>query len=174
MLIGTLYFVVFEYDHSRILTYIAVIPVIFIPFYLKKGKGFIDDKELLYYNLFVFLADFLGCVVNLYNQIWWYDLFIHFLSGIYTFIIAFYLLNKMNIKKNSIWFDLLFGICFVMFIASVWEFFEFGVDYFLGMNLQHQIDSGVVDTMEDMIVAFLGGMVASVVVLIRKKMEFIL
>lgn len=157
MLVGTLYYVVYCYDDSRLLTYLAIIPVLLAPLCLKKTKYRLDMNELFIYYLFVFLADFLGCVVNLYNEIWWYDLFAHFLSGIFTAMVGRFLLDKMKVKERTKWFDFLFEISFVMLIASIWEFFEFGVDYLLDMNLQHQLDTGIVDTMEDMLAAFVGG-----------------
>ena len=97
MIIGTLWFTIFQYDTSRILTYVAVIPVIFIPNILRKTKYQSSDRELFGYYLFVFLAYFLGSVVNLYQMIWWYDLFMHFSSGIFTFILGMKILER---EKN--------------------------------------------------------------------------
>lgn len=157
MIIGTLYFVIFQYDDSRLLTYLAVILVLVAPLLLKKTKYKLGDLELFCYYLFLFFADFLGCVVNLYNEISWYDLFMHGVSGIFTFGVAFFLLNRLSIQGRTFWFDVFFAICFVMFVAGIWELFEYGADCFLSMDLQHHIDTGVVDTMEDMLAALIGG-----------------
>lgn len=160
MILGTGYFSVFQYDSSRILTYLAVIPVLGMPLLLKKTKYKLNDKEMFCYYLFVFMADFLGCVVNLYNIIWWYDIVIHFCSGIFTFLIGLFLLDKFNIKENNIKFRLLFCFCIVITVAGLWELFEFLSDVILGMDLQHNIDTGVNDTMTDMLAAFGGGMIS--------------
>ena len=62
-----------------------------------------------------------------------------------------------------------FGIVFVCFVALIWELCEFGADCLLNMDLQHNLDTGVVDTMEDMMAAFLGGISCLVVSIIYKK-----
>lgn len=160
MLIGTLYFVLFSYDGSRLLTYLAVVPVLAAPCIFCKIKYRLRDFELLIYYIFIFLADFLGCVVNLYNLVGWYDLFTHFLSGIFTFWIGIFILDKIQFRGKNILFELFFSISVVMLVASVWEFFEFGADILLDMDLQHHMDTGVVDTMTDMLVAFLGGILS--------------
>ena len=41
-------------------------------------------------------------------------------------------------------------------VAGAWEFFEFGMDQLTGSNLQHWIETGVEDTMYDMLAAFIG------------------
>ncbi len=160
IMLGTLYFTIFHYDSQRILTYLAVIPVLIAPYILRKTKYQLDDSELFYYYLFIFFADFLGCVANLYNIVWWYDIFIHFCSGIFTFAIGLFLLKKwQQLQRNLMTITFCLGI--TMLVASGWEFFEFLTDNLLGMNLQHNIDTGVIDTMQDMIAAFLGGILAS-------------
>lgn len=54
-------------------------------------------------------------------------------------------------------------------IASLWEFLEYGADTFLKMNVQHSIETGVSDTMEDMLVAFLGSIIVSILYIIESK-----
>ena len=46
-----------------------------------------------------------------------------------------------------------------MAIAVVWEIFEYSMDTFLGTNMQK---SGLVDTMEDLIVATIGAVTVGV------------
>ena len=41
--------------------------------------------------------------------------------------------------------------------------FEFGMDSITGSNLQHNLDTGVADTMWDMIAAFVGGFISSLI-----------
>lgn len=158
--LGTLSFGVFQYNSSRLLTYLAVIPVLSAPYLVSKSKFKLGNKELCYYYLFVLLAYFLGCVVNLYKYIWWYDSFVHFISGIFSFGVGLYLVRRMHNVGINKWFLVFFCLCFVMFIAGIWEFFEFGVDNLLAMNLQHNKDTGVVDSMIDMLSAFVGGILS--------------
>ena len=44
-------------------------------------------------------------------------------------------------------------------IAVIWEFFEYGMDLLMAMDLQHVETTGVSDTMTDLIVAFLGSII---------------
>ena len=56
----------------------------------------------------------------------------------------------------------------VMSVACLWELFEFASDTLLGMNLQHS-NNGVMDTMIDILVAFIGGILSSIGYYIVKK-----
>ncbi len=158
-------------SYDRILGDITVPFVLLIPRIM--GKIFkikITSAMELVYVLFIILAQFLGSVVNLYNKVWWYDLFAHFLSGILTSVLSLVVLNWFGVynRKNK-WFNFLFIISFTLMIASIWEFMEFGTDTFFGMNVQHSIETGVRDTMEDMLVAFLGSLIVSISYLVENK-----
>ena len=54
----------------------------------------------------------------------------------------------------------IFGIVFIS--AGLWEIIEYSVDLITASNLQHNKDTGVVDTMEDMIACFVGGILSSI------------
>ena len=82
LLLGTLLVAVFAYLPSHLLTYFAVIPLVIIPDMLDKMKLNLEEKDKTIYFAFVFFAYFLGSVVNLYNITWWYDILMHFISGI--------------------------------------------------------------------------------------------
>lgn len=158
-------------SYDRILGDVTVPFVLLIPRIM--GKIFkikITSAMELVYVLFIILAQFLGSVVNFYNKIWWYDLFAHFLSGILTSVLSLVVLNWFGVynRKNK-WFNFLFIISFTLMIASIWEFMEFGTDTFFGMNVQHSIETGVRDTMEDMLVAFLGSLIVSISYLVENK-----
>ena len=147
-------------NYSRVLTYIAIFPILLLPFIINKTKYKLTDIETMMYYIFIFLADFLGCVVNLYNTISWYDMFVHFLSGIATFILALIIYKHISKEKNKL-LKIIFCMGIVAIIAVVWELFEYFMDTYVGMNLQHTLDTGVTDTMQDMLVALLGGFLSS-------------
>lgn len=147
-------------NYSRVLTYIAIFPILLLPFIINKTKYKLTDIETMMYYIFIFLADFLGCVVNLYNTISWYDMFVHFLSGIATFILALIIYKHISKEKNKL-LKIIFCMGIVAIIAVVWELFEYFMDTYVGMNLQHTLDTGVTDTMQDMLVALLGGLLSS-------------
>ncbi len=157
--------------YDRLLSSASIVLVLFIPRIL--GKLFkikISDAMELVYILFIILAQLLGSSVNLYNTVWWYDLFAHFLSGILIAVLALVVMDWFGVYKvkNKL-FNALFMICFSLALASLWEFAEFGVDTFLGMNVQHAIETGVKDTMEDMLIAFLGTMIVAIAYVVEDK-----
>ncbi len=155
--------------YDRLLGDITVGLVLLLPRIIAKIFNIkITDEMELVYILFIILAQFFGSVVNLYNLTWWYDLFAHFLSGVLTSVLALVVMNWFGVyKEKNKWFNSLFIICFTLMVASIWEFIEFGSFVFLKMDVQHHLTTGVFDTMEDMLVAFLG----SVIVVIRYLTE---
>ena len=147
-----------EENNNMILTCLALPLVLLIPFILRKLKVLnLNPNALFVYNLFMFFADFLGCVVGLYNKTTYYDVVMHFVSGFSTALLGMVLYNYLAKKEKDnkiLKYTYIVGFC--MAIAAFWEIFEFFGDNTLGMNLQHSIDPGVWDTMEDIICAVMG------------------
>lgn len=145
---------------SRFATYLALIPLLCLPTIFRKVFHMkISESLELVYLIFIFLAQFLGSVVNLYSKVEWFDTFTHGLSGILTCFLALIILVKFRqdpTKKIIFHATYILGIVFL--VASLWEFFEFGMDQFTGSNLQHWMETGVEDTMIDILSAFIGGM----------------
>lgn len=158
-------------SYDRLLGDITIPLVLLLPrIFSKLFKIKITSAMELVYVIFIILAQFIGSVVNLYNTVWWYDLFAHFLSGVLTSILALVVLNWFGIyKEKNRGFNFLFIISFTLMIASIWEFLEFGADTFFDMNVQHSLDTGVRDTMEDMLIAFLGSLIVSISYLVENK-----
>lgn len=159
--------------YDRLLGDITIGLVLLIPRIISKIFKFkITDAMELVYIVFIILAQFLGSVVNLYNNVWWYDLFAHFLSGILTSILALVVMDYLGVyKEKNKGFNALFIISFTLMVASIWEFIEFGSFIFLKMDVQHHLTTGVFDTMEDMLVAFLGSIIVSISYLIENKVS---
>ncbi len=164
LLLLTLTWAIFNYQSSRLVTYFAVIPLVIIPFIFDKIIYETTEKEKIIYYIFIFFAYFLGCVVNLYNKTEYYDLIMHGISGIYTCIMAFIMYDKFKIK-NSPLVKFIFCFGFVFLVAGLWEIGEFSSDYLFHTNLQHSIETGVVDTMSDMISATIGAIIVYVMAL---------
>ena len=155
--------------YDRLIGSLSIVLILLIPKII--GKIFkleISNLLELIYIIFIFVAQFLGSVVNLYNIIWWYDLFVHFLSGILTSVLALIMLNAFKLDKNKI-FNACFIIIFSIFVAAFWEFIEFSGDTFFNMNVQHSIETGVKDTITDMLIATLGSLIMFIFYLSFKK-----
>lgn len=158
---------------DRFLGDLSMVFVLLIPKIVRKlFKIKITDAMEFIYVLFMILAQFIGSVVNLYNHTWWYDLFAHFLSGVLTTILAMVVMDWFGVyNEKHKWFNVLFMICFTLTIASLWEFTEFATDLIMKTDVQHVIDSGVADTMEDMLIAFAGSIIVSISYLIENKVS---
>ncbi len=159
--------------YDRLLSSASIILVLLIPRIVNKiFKAKLSDSLEFVYILFIILAQLLGSSLNFYNKIWWYDIFAHFLSGIFVTILALVVMKwfKGYDGKNK-YFNILFILSFSLMVASLWEFLEFGADTILNMNVQHSIETGVKDTMEDMLVAFLGTLIVVISYLVEDKVR---
>ena len=154
--------------------------------------------------LFVFSANILGEIGSFYEKIPFLDTILHTLNGFICAGVGFGLTDILNRSKKvkfnlSPIFVCLFSFCFSMTAGTVWEFFEFGVDTFLGKDMQKDtivttinstllsgndtnavthisgitsttvsgkdlgingyLDIGLIDTMKDLLVNFIGAIV---------------
>lgn len=158
--------------------------------------------------VFIFAAEILGEIQSYYIRIPVWDTALHTINGFLMAAIGFALVDILNrSKKVSMSLSPLFvsivAFCFSMTIGVIWEFFEFGMDCFVGFDMQKDtivnainsvmldptnsnvvmripnitdvvvngkslglggyLDIGLVDTMKDLIVNFIGAVVFSVI-----------
>lgn len=144
--------------NSNVLVCISLYLIFFIPVLIRKiFKINISYSVESMFVIFIFIAQVLGRVVQLYDLIHWFDSFTHFVSGILITLFSLQLLvlfDKYN--RKDIVFNILFSIAFTLMVASFWEFFEFTADNIFGNDTQKVLATGVSDTMKDMICALLG------------------
>ncbi len=158
--------------------------------------------------IFIFAAEILGEIGSYYTKFPYWDTVLHTLNGFLAAAIGFSLVDILNQEKRDKFslspvYMSVVAFCFSMTIGVLWEFFEFGVDTFLHMDMQkdtiihdistvmldpaggtavyriHDInevfingeplglggylDIGLIDTMEDLIVNFIGAVTFSVI-----------
>lgn len=157
--------------------------------------------------LFIFSAWILGEVQTYYTIIPYWDTMLHTLNGFLAAAVGLSMVILLNDNEKVV-FDLspfflaLLAFCFSMTIGVLWEFFEFFMDNFFGMDMQKDtvvhaihsvtldptrtnqvvtisgitdtavngeslglggyLDIGIIDTMKDLFVNFLGALVFSV------------
>ena len=121
----------------------------------------INEKINFIYIVFIFMAHFLGVIVDLYTKVYWFDKFVHFTSGTISSLCAIYLLARNKCNKHIL-LNILFILSFSMLIASVWEVFEYLSSYYFNVDPQKVIITGVTDTMGDIIVALLGSILVCI------------
>jgi len=116
---------------------------------------------LIFTTLFFFASIFLGEAFNFYERLWWWDLALHGSSalgfGLTGFLFVFMLFegDRLAAAPSAIAF---ITFCVAMTVGAIWEIFEYAMDTSFGLDMQK---SGLDDTMGDLIVNALGGLLAS-------------
>ena len=104
-----------------------------------------------------------------YFYIWWLDVLLHFLGGLWLGSIAiFFLAPRLEQLRLNPFFVFVVLISLVALGGILWEFFEYGYDLAIGRKgLGPIAQPGVDDTMADLFLDLLGGALAYF--LFRKK-----
>lgn len=152
-----------------ILKDLSIILTVSLPYIIRKiFKINISEGLSFMYIIFIFMAHYLGVIEGFYNKVPGYDKLVHTLSGALTAYIAYLILK--NKKINATLFNITFIIAFTFMIAGMWEMFEFICNIFFGGDAQKVIETGVDDTMWDMIVAFIGSGIFLIFITIKSKL----
>lgn len=91
--------------------------------------------------LFIFSGEILGEIQNFYNMFPYWDTILHTINGFLCGAIGIALIDLLN-KTAKLHLDLtprfviFVGFCFAMTIGVLWEFIEFGFDYYLHTDMQ--------------------------------------
>lgn len=156
------------------------------------GESFIIEVPPLsqtLLNIIIFIGIVFGSYLELFDKIWWFDNFMHILSGFVCASFGYDLAVILQRKKGkcSIILAAMFGLMFALSIAVGWEFYEFLMDSLHGTNLQlskagpetAMFDMskyhneygylGLVDTMTDMMMNAIGGIVGMIFMIILRK-----
>lgn len=156
------------------------------------GESFIIEVPPLsqtLLNIIIFIGIVFGSYLELFDKIWWFDNFMHILSGFVCASFGYDLAVILQRKKGkcSIILAAMFGLMFALSIAVGWEFYEFLMDSLHGTNLQlskagpetamfdiskYHNEYGylsLVDTMTDMMMNAIGGIVGMVFMIILRK-----
>jgi hypothetical protein len=116
---------------------------------------------LVFTTLFFFASIFLGEAFDFYERLWWWDLALHGSAargfGLTGFLFVFMLFEgaRFAAPPSAIAF---ITFCVAMTVGAIWEVFEYAMDTSFGLSMQK---SGLDDTMGDLIVNALGGLLAS-------------
>lgn len=105
--------------------------------------------------LFIFAAEILGEIQAYYIHFPYWDTMLHTLNGFLCAAIGFSLVDILN-RSSRFTFSLspaylaLVAFCFSMTVGVLWEFFEWGMDHFLLLDMQkdtivHTIGSVMLD-----------------------------
>ena len=113
--------------------------------------------------LFLFASFVLGEISDFYERIWWWDLVLHCTSAMLTGFIGFlavyvfHMTHRIQVKPLHV---AAFTFGFAVTLGTLWEIFEFLMDWYVGTNMQK---SGLTDTMTDMIINAFGALAAAAI-----------
>lgn len=148
--------------NSNILVCLSLYLIIFLPRIVRKFSSKVNDLIELIFLLFILFAQLLGSILHFYGIIYWYDSFMHYISGILTSFLSVIILILFNkYDDNDKVFNVIFILSITLMVASLWEIFEFTTDNLLGGDAQRVVATGVTDTMKDIICALLGSILFS-------------
>ena len=148
--------------NSNILIFLSYYVIVFVPIICRKLKLKVNSIIELIYLLFVIVACLCGSILHFYGLIYWFDSFTHYVSGMLTALLGFILLIRFDkLDKKSYLFNITYIIFVSLAVAALWEIFEFTADNVLGGDAQKVLETGVTDTMKDIICAFLGSILIS-------------
>lgn len=82
----------------------------------------------------------LGYCYNLYYLIPWWDKLLHVCGGVAFALFGLFLFEKFaDPSRGRRWMAAVFALCLSMAVAVGWEFFEYGMDTFFGMDMQDDV-----------------------------------
>lgn len=152
----------------------CIIFVFIIELFFKRKELILPPNFTLVTILFIFFAQFFGEIIGFYSLFWWWDLLLHFIAGIYFFIISLHLMkniierNQISTKKRYTILTMIFAFSFSIAIGTLWETFEFIGDYFFKTTM---VKGGLEDTITDLVVKILGAFIASLIYFFNKSKE---
>lgn len=116
-----------------------------VPSFLEKSlKIYLPSTLEIIILLFIFAAEILGELNAYYVRVPFWDAMLHTVNGFLCAAVGFALIDILN-RNDKFKFQLsplyvaIVAFCFSMTIGVLWEFFEFGMDRFFGMDMQKDV-----------------------------------
>ena len=183
-----------------------------MPIVLQRGLRIqLPSTLMIVVLVFIYAAEILGEIENYYGNVPGWDTALHTINGFLCAAIGFALVDLLNRSNRtsshlSPGYLALVSFCFSMTVGVLWEFLEFGVDAFTGLDMQKDffvssissvalnpagenvpvaidgivsttlyladggtyelagyLDIGLIDTMKDLLVNFMGAVCFSVI-----------
>lgn len=120
--------------------------------------------------VFLILTLFFGSISNYYEAFHWWDSMLHFASGLILTPWALITMRRLNTHGNEVSispvFIAFYASCFSVALAALWEMYEFAYDIFLKGNMT---ESGLPDTLGDMIANLVSTVIVAVIVYVQMK-----
>ena len=142
LVIGVLVRSIFLSQWESVFTCSLTLVLLFVPSMLERGLKIEvpTTLEIITY-IFVFSAEILGEIECYYMKFPFWDTMLHTVNGFMFAAFGFALVDIFNRHgkftfKLSPLFCALVAFCFSMTVGVMWEFFEFGSDYLMHLDMQ--------------------------------------
>lgn len=126
-----------------------------------------DSKKLTFLSLLlvwaIFALNFLASRFYWYTSIWWFDMPMHFLGGVFLAFIGMLIFRAFGF--SGLYKNIFFVLGFIVIIGLFWEFFEVGVDKFILYKSYNNIN--MLDTLSDLVFDIAGGLTGILYVIFR-------
>ncbi|MEE0778594.1 MAG: DUF2238 domain-containing protein [Massilimicrobiota sp.] len=143
------------------MTFVACVTPFIVPVFMKLIKVRVPLEFHIVNIIFVYFASLWGSCLGGY-QLPYYDKFTHFASGVVICEMIF-LLHKHYLRhdhRKSLMFIFLNAVN--ASVALLWEFYEYALLVFFQYDAIKHFSTGVHDTITDMLVAVIGGLILSI------------
>ena len=166
----------FGYVEMRMISYLFLLGFVLCAWlpYLFNLIFKVDFKlaAVIAYQAFLILSIVVGSLWRVYSMWAYYDVIIHFLSGVLISLIAYSLFSQSKSKLSYAWlFVLLFSIAVAC--GGLWEIWEFVTDGIFSNNSQVYAGyferAALFDTMFDLICDASGAILGSTIALFLEK-----
>ena len=172
-------------ETNKLIYRISLTLLMCVPFLIKKLFKITFSKVVssIYY-IYMFLAGFVGTVLEVYRTWAGWDMVIHFLMGLVISILSIYVLNytiyKKDKSRHNLFFTFLFMFVFALGICAVWEVLEFVCDLIFNTGFQRYVTysgislvgkAAIFDTMIDLVMGALGAIIGIVFVYFAQKIS---
>ncbi len=151
--------------YLSLLTIIIFLMPFLITYISKKKKVNLPYNFNLVSIIFIFLALYLGEILNFYDKFWFWDLFLHSVFGFYVVIISYHLIEGVIInstktsKKRFLFIKTLFSFSFTVTLGVLWELFESAGDLLANSQM---VKGGLEDSASDLLVKIIAAFVTSI------------
>lgn len=150
--------------YDRLVSCFCLYVLIFVPHIFDKKGYKIKETPKFIYILYIYLSLFWGSIINLYKTVWFYDLFIHFLSGF--LLIIYIILIKNNHKKSSNKFTYYMG--FITFMTIIWCIPEFIFELITKSNIPY-MKNDIFDIVKNFLASIVGSILGYILMLQERK-----
>ncbi|GHA93150.1 hypothetical protein GCM10009069_15240 [Algimonas arctica] len=162
LLMGSAGISVWTQNWNQLFLAITVFGLTLLPFFFESWADVRLPKSFIgAVVFFIFGTIFLGEIGDFYERFTWWDTLLHTGSAIgfamIGTVVMLFFVRGDRLRAPALLLAIM-AFAFAVSIGAVWEIYEFAMDQFFGMNMQK---SGLVDTMEDLIVDVIGAAIGA-------------